>query len=247
LGWSDSSGGAHDAGTSADELAVLVKTAKISTPFVYVGHSLGANIGMIYLEKYPHDVSALVLIEPGNPKDLLEDFHGTREEAMRTRSDCGFLCYLAGTAAYFGIPRVAAQIAITGGKSLSGRVLREYRAILARPSNAMATVSSFIDALPKTAYEDMDVRTFGDTPVLVFASSEHFDGDGFKSISDYEKWRREQHTYLASLVAMSTHGKGPIVIPNSTHSSMVMGEQQSTILSEQIISFASGGSTRPKS
>lgn len=237
LGWSEPSGGTHDAVASAHELAGLVRVAKIEVPFIYVGHSLGANIGMVYRDLYPHDVAALVLIEPGNPRDLLEDFHGTRDEAVHQRPDCGFICYAAGTAAYFGIARLGVLIAVPGGKNLSGRVLDEYRAIMARPSHVMATVSSFIEALPKTAYEDMDVRTFGDTPVIVFASSQRFNGDGFDSQADYDKWRIGQHTYLASLAAMSAHGTGPVAIPSSNHSSMVMGERQSIYLAREIREF----------
>ena len=238
LGWSESSGGTHDATASAHELAGLVRAAKISVPFIYVGHSLGANIGIIYRDLYPHDVAALVLIEPGNPKDLLEDFHGTRDEAMGQRPDCGLICYAAGAAAYLGVARLGVLVAVPGGKNLSGRALGEYRAILARPSHVMATVSSFIDALPMTAYEDMNVRSFGDTPVIVFASSQRFNGDGFDSQADYDKWRIEQHAYLASLATMSAHGTGPVIIPDSNHSSMVMGERQSAVLAHEIFEFA---------
>jgi pimeloyl-ACP methyl ester carboxylesterase len=238
LGWSESSGGTHDAAASAQELAGLVRASKIPVPFIYVGHSLGANIGIVYRNLYPHDVAALVLIEPGNPKDLLEDFHGTRDQAMRQRPDCGLICYAAGAAAYLGVARLGVLIAVRGGKNLSGPVLIEYRAIMARPSHVMATVSSFVYALPKTAYEDMEVRTFGDTPVIVFASSERFNGDGFDSWADYDKWRIEQRAYLASLADMSAHGTGPIAIPDSNHSSMVMGERQSVVLAQEILGFA---------
>jgi pimeloyl-ACP methyl ester carboxylesterase len=238
LGWSDPSGGGHDAATSADELAALVRAAKISTPFIYVGHSLGANIAIVYRKKYSRDVSALVLIEPGDPKDLLEDFHGTRAEAMKQISDCGSLCRLAGAAAYIGIPRLVAQFLITDGKNLSGAAIRQYRASLGRPAQSMALVASYIYALPQTAYENLDVRSFGNTPVVIFASSNRFKGDGFDSEGQYEKWRRTQHAYLASLAAMSSHGVGPIIVPNSTHSSMVMGERGSEFLAKQIARYA---------
>ncbi|HEX9158715.1 MAG TPA: hypothetical protein VF835_00685, partial [Rhizomicrobium sp.] len=173
-----------------------------------------------------------------DPKDLLEDFHGTRAEALEQTSDCRVLCRLAGAAAYIGIPRLAARFLITGGKNLSGAALQQYRAILARPAQSMAMVASYIYALPKTAYENLDVHSFGNTPVVTFASSERFKGDGFKSDGEYQKWREAQRVYLASLGAMSTHGKGPIVVPNSTHSSMVMGERGSEFLARQIAQFA---------
>ncbi len=239
LGWSDPAGGAHDGATSADELAALVRAAKIPTPFVYVGHSLGANIAMIYYARHPKDVSALVLIEPGDPKDLLEDFHGTRADAMAA-ADCGMTCYAAGAAAYLGITRIAAHLFIKEGRNVAGAAFDDYRAGLARPSSVMATASSYLDALPKTAYEDIDVHSFGDTPVLVFTSSKPREPEGKETVADVKKWRVRQLAYLASLAAKSTHGKGPVVIPDSSHSSMVLGEQQSIVLAREIVAFVSG-------
>jgi pimeloyl-ACP methyl ester carboxylesterase len=238
LGWSDASGGGHDGLTASDELAGLVQAAKIPTPFVYVGHSLGANFAMIYYVRHPQDVSALVLIEPGDPKDLLEDFHGTRTEAMAA-SDCGATCYAVGAATYLGITRLAARIVTAGRHTLSGRALSEYRAGLGRPSSTMATAAS-ISVLPKTAYEDLDVHSVGDTPVLTFASSEPRQPEGNETIADVKKWRDGQLAYLASLAGMSTYGKGPIIVPNSSHTSMVMGERQAEAMAEAIIGFVSG-------
>jgi hypothetical protein len=86
----------------------------------------------------------------------------------------------------------------------------------------------------------LDVHTFGDTPVLTFASSKPREPEGKETIADVEKWRAGQLAYLASLAGMSMHGKGPIVIPDSSHSSMVMGEQQAEAMVEAIIGFVSG-------
>lgn len=235
LGWSESTRSNHDGATAADELAALVQVARIPVPFVYVGHSLGANFAMIYQARHPQDVSALILIEPGDPKDLLEDFHGTRAQAMAA-SDCGVACYGAGVATELGVTRFAAMILTRGHHTLSGRALDEYRAELGRVSSTMATAAS-LNALPKTAYEDLDVHTFGDIPVLTFASSKLRDPEGKETVSDVEKWRTGQLAYLASLAGMSTHGKGPVIIPESTHSSMVMGEVQAEFMAEVIVAF----------
>jgi pimeloyl-ACP methyl ester carboxylesterase len=236
LGWSTSTRGGYDGLAAAAQLAALVKAAKIPTPFIYVGHSLGANFGMIYRAQHPEDVSALVLIEPGRPADLLEDFHGTRKEAMAA-ADCGLSCYAAEAATSLGVVRLASNM--IGHKTFDDPHRALYRAYLARPATMMTTLAS-LNAVPKTAYEDLDIRSFGDTPVIVFASSDNLRGDDeFKSVPDYLAWRRVQHAYLGSLASMSKNGKGPIVIPNSDHASMVMGEAQSTILTKQIIAFLS--------
>jgi pimeloyl-ACP methyl ester carboxylesterase len=234
LGWSKAAPGGYDARAAAAQLAALVRAARIPTPFVYVGHSLGANFAIVYRAEYPQDVAALVLIEPGRPADLLEDFHGTRTDAMAA-ADCGISCYAAGAADFFGVVRLASHM--IGHKTFDEYHRALYQAYLARPATMMTTLAS-LNAVPKTAYEDMDVRSFGDTPVLVFASAENLRGDDeFKSVADYRAWRKVQHAYLASLAAMSKAGKGPVVIADSDHASMVLGEKQSATLVQQILAF----------
>lgn len=237
LGWSAPSASVRDGASAAEELAALVRTAKVPTPFVYVGHSLGANYAMIYAARHPGDVSALVLVEPGMPKDLLEDFPGSRAEAMAA-TDCGAGCYAAGAAAYLGVARLAARILTPGAKNLAGRARDEYRAGLARPSTVMTMVQE-LSAVPRTAYEDLDVRSFGATPVLVFASSKPRDPEGKETVGDVAKWRVEQLAWLASLAAKSSRGEGPVVVPDSSHASMVMGEQQAEFMARTIDGFLS--------
>src|SRR5262249_54686436 len=105
LGWSDAAQGGYDGRAAAEQLAALVKSAHIPTPFVYVGHSLGANFAEVYWARHPGDVAALVLIEPGVPSDLLEDFHGTRNEAMAS-ADCNYMCYGASAITALGLARL---------------------------------------------------------------------------------------------------------------------------------------------
>jgi pimeloyl-ACP methyl ester carboxylesterase len=242
LGWSEDDGGAADAAAAADRLSTLVRTAKIPTPFVYVGHSLGANFGIVYAAKHSTDVSALVLIEPGVPVDLLEDFHGTRAEAM-AQNDCDWTCRAAQLATFFGLPRLAG-FAI-GHKTLDEHTRSYYLAFLAQPATAKTIVAS-LNAAVKTAYQDSDVHSFADLPVLTIASAEPRQPDSGETWQQVEKWKARQRAWFASVARMSRHGKGPVVIPDSNHASMVVGNRQSKILAREILSFLSTNSARPQ-
>lgn len=227
----------HDGIAAADLLHAIIRAAGISTPFVYVGHSLGANFAQVYYGRYPKDVAALVLLEPGDPKDLLEDFKGTLEAAMAV-AECGWQCSLVRAAGQVGLLRLAAQRA--GSVTFGGNpdVLAEYRAGISR-STAVAGVLASYDALPKTAYQCMDVRSFGDTPVLVLSSTELRKPEGKETADDVRRWRVVYMAYLASLSAKSSRGAGPIEIPHSTHSSMVLGEEQAAEVVRNIAAFVS--------
>jgi pimeloyl-ACP methyl ester carboxylesterase len=234
LGWSMNSGKGHDGNAAAAQLSALLDAAHVARPFFYVGHSLGANLAQIYYAKYPADIAGLVLLEPGDPKDLLEDTTASRYEVM-TAPDCGAMCYAAGTAAYLGIPRIAAQLMI-GHHSLPDSTRRIYVAALGRPPQIMAMAAEFA-AVPKIAYEDTDIKTFGDTPVLLFDSTLPRQPEGKETVADVKAWKDKQIAFLATLAAKSTRGTGPVHVPDSSHSSMVMGEVQAAFVARTIAKF----------
>jgi pimeloyl-ACP methyl ester carboxylesterase len=237
LGWSESADGGHDGLAAANQLAALVAAAKIHKPFYYVGHSLGANFAQIYYAERPGDIAGLILIEPGDPKDLLEDTTETRAQVMH-ETDCGAMCYSAGALSYLGLPRIAAQTMI-GHKTLSARQRSDYIAGLGHPSDVMTTVAE-LAAVPKTAYQDLDVKSFGDTPVLTFDSTLPREPEGKETVADVKVWKKGQVAFLASLSAKSTRGAGPVHVPNSSHASMVMGEKQSEFMAKAIDDFVNG-------
>jgi hypothetical protein len=84
----------------------------------------------------------------------------------------------------------------------------------------------------------MDVPGLEDTPVLLLASTELRSPEGSETVADVRKWRVVYLAYLNSLRNKSSRGTGPIEIPNSSHSSMVLGERQAETTAQAIISFA---------
>lgn len=225
LGRSERWGDAYDAGAAADVMAKIVRAAGIARPFVYVGHSLGANFAEVYAAKYPHDVASLVLLEPGLPRDLLEDFHGTRAEAMAL-SSCDLTCKAGWVAGVLGVPRIMIPLINLGAHSFAGApdALAEYRRGLSRTGTPAVTASYFA-MLPKTAYQCAGIESFGDTPVLLIASSDPREPEGAETWHDVAVWTVGQRRYFAELAAKSTHGAGPVVIQHTNHGSMTTGPQ----------------------
>jgi hypothetical protein len=98
-------------------------------------------------------------------------------------------------------------------------------------------VAATFAALPRTAYECMDVAGFGNVPVLLMNSSEPREPEGRETPADVREWRAEYLAYLAALAAKSAHGVGPIEVPNSSHKSMVLGPAQAGIVVREIAKF----------
>jgi pimeloyl-ACP methyl ester carboxylesterase len=231
-GWSDSTDAAHDGVSAARRLHEMLPAMGIRSPFVYVGHSLGANIGEIYAERYPGEVAALVLVEPGMPKDLLEDTNISRAQAIAA-PECDWKCWAAYGAGHLGVLRFVGT-----GKSM-GPYAESYKIGVSRPSYPVTLAREFA-AVPLTAYEDLDVKGFGDIPVLTFGSTIRREPEGAETQADVTAWYVVQRAYLSALAARSPNGRGVVLVPNSTHATMVLGSGQSDFLTREILDFVEG-------
>jgi len=67
IGWSDPGPRPRTAGRMADELHALLTTARIESPYVLAGHSLGGLIALIYTARHREHVAGLALIDSSHP------------------------------------------------------------------------------------------------------------------------------------------------------------------------------------
>jgi pimeloyl-ACP methyl ester carboxylesterase len=91
LGWSDP--GPWPTGTrTVNDLHALLETARISPPYVLVGHSVGGLHVRLYAARHPQQVAGLVLVDSSHP-----------DQPQRLRQRCGGW--------YFSRPRYWLQVA----------------------------------------------------------------------------------------------------------------------------------------
>jgi pimeloyl-ACP methyl ester carboxylesterase len=72
FGFSDDGPLPRNLDADAKDLHALIHAAKLATPVILVGHSLGTNIVRRYADKYPADVGAIVLADP--PPQHISEF-----------------------------------------------------------------------------------------------------------------------------------------------------------------------------
>ncbi len=137
LGWSETSGLVFDPRRVAEELHTLLATARVATPVVMAGQSLGAVYVRLYAARYPADVSTAVLID--------EPAAGTGEDQVAgLRRTLQWAPWLART----GVLRLTGQLASTV-EGLPGTSGGAMRAFLFRPDHLTRT-SREIDAWSAT-------------------------------------------------------------------------------------------------
>lgn len=216
FGWSDEGMGVLYGEGLSRELHALLEASGIG-PVVYVGHSLGANLAQIHYRLFPEDIAGMVLVDPGRPVDMLEDFAGTREDAMAIES-CGWKCGLTSAATRLGVVRFAARKA--GRNTLGEERQRLYHAGLSRQS-AARTLMGYLEALPRTAHQNLESTDFDDRPLVVVYSGDTRRPEGDETEADVARWHRDVLDDMAQLAAGSARGRGPVVVEGATHQSIV--------------------------
>jgi pimeloyl-ACP methyl ester carboxylesterase len=79
-GWSESAELPRTAAEVADELRAVLRAAGVPAPYVLVGHSLGGAYARRYAQRFPDEVSGLLLLDPFH-----EDLHAHAPQEAREK------------------------------------------------------------------------------------------------------------------------------------------------------------------
>jgi pimeloyl-ACP methyl ester carboxylesterase len=86
--------GPRDAGAEADDLAALLKAARLPAPYVIVAHSYGGYIARLYAGRHTRDVAGLVLLDPSTEHqarraaEILPDWVKQNDKFFTALRDC---------------------------------------------------------------------------------------------------------------------------------------------------------------
>jgi pimeloyl-ACP methyl ester carboxylesterase len=185
MGWSDPSREPRDAEHIATELHSLLHNAAVPTPYVLVGTSFGGLYVRMYADKYPEDVTGMVLLDSSHPAQL------------RTLYE-----------SFADIYTIAPWLARIGGIRIMG--LFQPDSGLPAPQNEAlkASFSATKDwdaqsaeflASPANSDQVRNLKSFGDMPLFVLTATEH------DSPPDQEKQWQEWQNELALLSNNSVH------------------------------------------
>ena len=207
-GFSDEGPLPRDLDAAVADLAALIAAARLDTPLVLVGHSLGSNIVRGYARRHPRDVSALVLVDPPEQgaDALLPPSWKEQGEAGRAQRNAFLDACLeaaeAGTLDAAQGPLSSCLRAPAPWQSPSvAAALRAYKLTPAywRTLRSELDANTAIFAAPVPADE-----SHGDTPIVLLAAPASVDGvpeDVAKALAEAREQTRTR------LVATSRNGR----------------------------------------
>lgn len=225
FGWSDQGPMPRTASRMADELRTLLDRAGVAPPFIFVGHSFGGLVGLVFAKRYNADVAGLVLVDPAHAEDWVNP--APKEQIKIDRGVR--LCRYGVRAAKVGIARVVAAFGAAGVLGVArgivrivsrGNITREDEGILApvwklppearRPlrqfwtdQKFFAALGSQIESIKVSSRETLDAMAggYGDLPLVTISSTDPGD------------YRLRQQDALAALSRRGRH----IVARDSGH------------------------------
>ncbi len=212
VGWSEGGPAPRSAMQAVHELYSLLRNARVSGPYILVGHSYGGLIVRLFADRYPDEVAGLVLVDASHENQLSVPAIG-----KSTRQSVLALSVMS-VLARFGVVRLAIQAGLLNND------LEHYTAETATQLKALYGRTSFVRALAQEmaafAESCAQVRAsrhiYGSLPLMVLSQTPQLvTAKGKRNTiqqaiaAPWQDFQRDQ----ASLSTNSTH----IVAEHSSH------------------------------
>ncbi len=120
LGWSSAVRSPRTVETMTAELAAALKAAKLTPPYILVGHSFGGLLVQAFAHAHPDETAALVMVDPVTQRGWVE---ASAEQLGRLRLGAR-LARRGAWLARFGVVRAALALLVGGGTKLPQMVAR---------------------------------------------------------------------------------------------------------------------------
>lgn len=206
-----------------DELHLLLENANVPKPYILVGHSFGGTLVRFFVNKYPEDVAAVILVDsqcPNDEKYLSPELFKMVNQGLPK----GFLQF----ANNFGLARLMFKNMFPKDKEY------QYQnsimpALLYKSADALLEEQ---DQMRSIKNEASKINSFGDIPLYVLTAADEKRFDSFIKDRKLELEMKNAWTAMQNdLLLLSTKSK-QILVPNSGH---YINQEQPKVIENIII------------
>jgi pimeloyl-ACP methyl ester carboxylesterase len=164
-GWSEPASTPQDGLQIATDLHTLLHHGGVPGPYVLAGHSFGGLYVLTFADRYPDEVTGLVLVDSTAPKPAATTATPS-PGATGSYDALGRVSALASISAPLGLTRLYGQLA-TG--DLPPRSAGEVRASIATASNLRSTIDEYVQA-SSSVHQAAALTDFGAKPLVVLTA-----------------------------------------------------------------------------
>ncbi|WP_158914034.1 alpha/beta fold hydrolase [Caulobacter sp. S45] len=224
-GYSKPSHKASTADKVVDDLHNLLIASHIKEPIVLVGHSIGGLYATLYADKYPSDISGLVLVDPSfsGHQDWESSDSAKRGEEIEYQEYLNSLytCVHVAEAGKLSEDNPACPWHFAPGRSVIEKEYLGYS--YTKPFKFRAEISEFKNNHSLSPFrsedgkeEDRSKRSFGNLPMIVLTAGNPPPIESGETEADQKLKTNLWKTGHDQLASRSSIGKS-IVVPDSGH------------------------------
>lgn len=208
--WSEPTGTRFDSRHAARDLRGALSAAGEASPFVVVGHSIGAAYAMRFTADYPAEVAGLVLVDPSHPNQFAE----FRRVTGKSMEPSGKVERAAATLSWTGVLRLLPD---ENPQSWPMSLRAASHAFL---PTSLAAAAEEARAIVATLADAATIRDFGARPLVVLSAAGEHSSATLKMMGltreQGTRLQATQHRLHAALASMSRNGRLELV-PQSSH------------------------------
>ena len=215
-GFSSDGPAPRDIDADAADLNALIKSAKLPTPAIVVGHSLGTNIVRRFADKHAADVAGIVLVDP--PPQHTSEFSAEWVKADKQGSEqriaFATACAKAASEGKLAKPEgPLTQCIRTGDPRYPDALNAAIRAQKEQPPFWHTLISELQSNIALFEQPVSANESHGSIPLIVLSASDPFEGAPPEGKQAMESARAKTQKAIA---ATSTQGK-LVPVPKSSH------------------------------
>ncbi|MFC5524145.1 alpha/beta fold hydrolase [Rhodanobacter ginsengisoli] len=198
------------------DLHALIHHAGLKTPLVLVGHSRGSNIVRQYAQRYPIDVSGMVLIDPPAQDVAAVAPDWARQEEQMSNQRFAFIrqCEAGAERHQLASPPPALEHCVAGANPLaSARVNAAIAAYKYKPAFWRTLMSELKDNVAVYRQPVSSKESHGSTPMIVLAATDTY-ADAPADLR--KKLDAARDKTQAQILATTTRGER-IVVSHASH------------------------------
>ena len=219
-GWSEPVDSPQDATQIATDLHTLLHRAHVPGPYVLAGHSFGGLYVLTYADRYPADVTGMVLIDATNPATTADPAKAKVYDASSYDAATQRLQALGALAARLGVVRLIGSFSYG---DLPPQARDEVRAKTATADYASSWIDEFVQANASGAEAAM-LTDFGDKPLVVLTAGAGSDAT-----------HNTAQDKLATLSTNSSHR----VVDGASHPALIYNERYAKATTQAILDVVS--------
>jgi pimeloyl-ACP methyl ester carboxylesterase len=212
-GWSDPLWEPRASADIANDLHKLLRAAGVPPPYVLVGHSFGGFNVRVYANRYPQEVSGMVLV------DSADEFEGTVEASALETDEPPLEWRVAARAAdflfHFGLGRLIVDDSNPPSLGLPSR--HDSALINSVEFQQRALIATLWESRGRSAAQVQAIRTLGSMPLIVLTAAATKPPPGSEMARVWAAHMRNRvYGTQARLAALSTRGR-QIILNASSH------------------------------